>query len=268
MADAGRLLASARGLTVTRGGRAILDRVDLEVRAGGIVTVIGPNGSGKTTLLRAVLGLVPPDSGTAGLAPGVRVGYMPQDVALDPALPLTVTRFLRLGGAVLPFRRGGGRQLQAVLAETGIGALASRPVQRLSGGEFQRVLLARALLREPDLLVLDEPVQGVDITGQRDLHALIGRIRDRRGCGVLMVSHDLHLVMAGTDRVVCLNRHVCCTGHPEEVSRHPAYLELFGPDTAAGLAVYTHHHDHDHDNAGKVLAAGSGEPAKAPHVHE
>ena len=181
-------------------------------------------------------------------------------LAVDPTLPLTVGRFLALGGG-----DGGHPRRLDILAEVGAGHLEKNPIQGLSGGEMQRVLLARALLRVPELLVLDEPVQGVDITGQAELYAVITAVRDRRGCGVLLVSHDLHLVMAATDRVVCLNRHVCCTGHPEAVSRDPAYLSLFGADSADRLAVYRHHHDHGHDAAGGVVPA-TGRPASGDGV--
>ncbi len=144
------------------------------------------------------------------------------------------------------------KQIVSSLEETGVAHLIDEPVQVLSGGEFQRMMLARTLLGNPELLVLDEPVQGVDYMGEAKLYELIGRIRDRHGCGVLMVSHDLHVVMASTDRVVCLNRHVCCEGQPEEVSRHPEYLRLFGLESGTALAVYTHHHDHTHHLSGAV----------------
>ena len=240
-------LVEVAGAEVAFAGRRVLDQVDLVVEAREIVTLIGPNGSGKTTLVRVVLGLLAPDRGRVFLRPGLRIGYMPQRLVVEDTLPLTVERFLRLGGPA------GGDALRAALDEVGAGHLAASPVQDVSGGEMQRVLLARALLREPDLLVLDEPVRGVDVTGQAELFALITRIRDRRGCGVLMVSHDLHLVMASTDTVVCLNHHVCCTGRPEAVTRHPEYLALFGPLAARGLAVYTHEHDHHHGPDGEVV---------------
>ncbi len=240
------VLAEVAGGDLARGGKAVLSDVGLTARAGEIVTLIGPNGSGKTTLVRVVLGLLRPDRGRVYLRPETRVGYMPQRVVVERTLPLTVARFLALGA------RGAGGRLGAVLGEVGAAGLGARPVQALSAGEMQRVLLARALLREPDLLVLDEPAQGVDVTGQEELFDLITRIRDRRGCGVLMVSHDLHLVMASTDTVVCLNHHVCCTGRPEAVSRDPAYLALFGPHAGRGLAVYAHQHDHRHDAGGEV----------------
>lgn len=245
----GPVLAEARHIDVRIRGHEVLTRVDAAVHAGEIVTVIGPNGSGKTTLLRVLLGLLVPDRGSVHVRPGTRIGYMPQRLAVDPTLPLTVERFLAMGAD-----RSVPRTVRkTTLAEVGAERVIDFPIQDISGGEMQRVMLARALLREPDLLVLDEPVQGVDITGQHEVHALIGRIRDRRRCGVLMVSHDLHLVMAGTDTVLCLNRHVCCTGRPEDVTRDPAYVALFGREVAAGLAVYSHHHDHEHADSGEVL---------------
>jgi zinc transport system ATP-binding protein len=235
-------LISASGISVRLQGRVILNEVDLKVQRGQIVTLIGPNGAGKTTLVRAILGLLKPDNGKIDRQPGIRIGYMPQHLHLSENLPLTVRRFLVLGCS-----KGCERDLLSVAEQLDIGHLLEHPLQRLSGGEHQRVLLARALLRKPDLLVLDEPVQGVDVTGQAALYSLITKIRDHLGCAVLMISHDLHLVMATTDQVFCLNQHVCCSGHPESVSQHPAYLELFGTPASAELAVYTHHHDHTHD---------------------
>ena len=244
-------LLTAENLGVGFAAGTVLSDVSLQVRRGEIVTIIGPNGAGKTTLLRLLLGLLPADSGRVTRAAGLRIGYMPQRLQIDTVLPLTVRRFLALTG------RYPLADLHAVLAEVGAGALLDAPVQRLSGGETQRVLLARALLRQPDLLVLDEPVQGVDVLGQVELFALIERIRRERGCAVLMVSHDLHLVMAATDRVICLNTHVCCTGTPEAVQGSAAYLELFGPTALSNFAVYAHQHDHHHDPvSGKACEPG------------
>lgn len=237
---------------VTFAGQNVLENIALSVQPGQIVTLIGPNGAGKTTLVRAVLGLLKPDSGSVWRKPKLRVGYMPQKLHVDPTLPLSVLRFLRLVPGVDRARA------QAALKEVGAEQVIDSPVQSISGGEMQRVLLARALLREPELLVLDEPVQGVDVAGQAELYSLITRLRDRHGCGVLMVSHDLHLVMSTTDQVVCLNRHVCCSGHPEQVSSDPAFVELFGKN-AQSLAIYHHHHDHAHDLHGAVV--------DTPHVH-
>ena len=244
---------------VTFAGQNVLENIALSVQPGQIVTLIGPNGAGKTTLVRAVLGLLKPDSGSVWRKPKLRVGYMPQKLHVDPTLPLSVLRFLRLVPGVDRARA------QGALKEVGAEQVIDSPVQSISGGEMQRVLLARALLREPELLVLDEPVQGVDVAGQAELYRLISRLRERHGCGVLMVSHDLHLVMSATDQVVCLNRHVCCSGHPEQVSGDPAFIELFGQD-AKSLAVYHHHHDHDHDLHGGVVKPGLTIHGPA-HVH-
>lgn len=229
-------------------GNPILRDVSLRVMGGEIVALIGPNGAGKSTLVRIVLGLLRPDRGRVRLKSGLRVGYMPQRLAVDDTLPLTVRRFITLG------TQAPRERVRAALAEVGAAHVLDAPVQAISGGELQRVLLARALLREPDLLVLDEPVQGVDLNGQYELYDLIGGLRRRRGCGILMVSHELYLVMAATDHVICLNRHVCCSGHPDHVARDPAYLSLFGLDGARSLAFYHHHHNHRHDLRGTVVA--------------
>jgi len=247
------------GVAVSFNGQPVLDDVQLSVQPGEIVTLIGPNGAGKTTLVRVVLGLIQPDSGNVRRAPRLRIGYMPQKLHVDATLPLSVLRFLRLVPGV------DRQRALAALAEVGAEQVIDSPLQSISGGEMQRVLLARALLREPQLLVLDEPVQGVDVAGQAELYRLISRLRERHGCGVLMVSHDLHLVMSATDQVVCLNRHVCCSGHPEQVSGDPAFIELFGQD-AKSLAVYHHHHDHDHDLHGGVVKPGLTIHGPA-HVH-
>lgn len=239
-------LIKAQDICLNIAGRQILDSVSLEVRKGEIVTLVGPNGSGKSSLVRLLLKLSQADAGSIEHKAGLNIGYMPQKIQIDPVLPLSVKRFLQLSGNV------NQQQIEKVADQVEVVSLLNRPVQNVSGGEFQRVLLARALLRKPDLLVLDEPAQGVDINGQQQLYQLISSIRDQLGCGVLMVSHDLHLVMAATDQVLCLNTHICCQGHPEAVSQHPEYLKLFG-SSLDGLAVYTHHHDHTHDLHGDVV---------------
>ena len=239
------ILVEAGHVTVRLGGSVLLDDVSVAVTGGEIVTIIGPNGSGKTTLVRTLLGLIEPESGSVRRRRGLRIGYVPQRLVINHTLPLTVGRFLSLAHA--------GPEAAAVEAMGGVGAdldLLYKPLRGLSGGEMKRVLLARALLRQPDLLVLDEPTSGVDLSGQAELYGLIRQIRDARACGVLLVSHDLHLVMAATDQVVCLNQHVCCQGRPEAVTRDPEYLALFGRDLSPALALYTHHHDHRHDFAG------------------
>ncbi|MDH3582237.1 MAG: metal ABC transporter ATP-binding protein [Hyphomicrobiales bacterium] len=239
-------LLSARCLTLARRGRTILDQVDLSIASREIVTVIGPNGAGKTTLVRVLLGLEKPDSGTVVRAPATSLGYLPQLFSADPTIPLTVARFLTLT------RRVAAERVEEGLVEVGAGHLANAQLAELSGGELQRVALARALIGDPELLVLDEPVQNVDYSGVSELYALIGKIRDTRGCGILLVSHDLHVVLGASDRVLCLNRHICCSGVPESVAKHPEYLRLFGPDAADVYAVYSHAHDHVHDLSGDV----------------
>ncbi|WP_461537332.1 zinc ABC transporter ATP-binding protein ZnuC [Spongorhabdus nitratireducens] len=239
-------LLRLEGVHVRFGERDILKDIDLTLSRGKISTLIGPNGAGKTTLVRVVLGLMKPTRGQREIKSGLRIGYMPQKLHIETTLPLTVERFLKLA-------RHCERPAREALEYVGIAHLAHSPLQTISGGEMQRVLLARALLQKPELLVLDEPVQGVDVTGQRELYRLIRQLRDELGCGVLMVSHDLHLVMAATDDVICLHQHVCCSGHPSKVSKHPAYLKLFGQESDE-LAVYSHHHDHSHDLHGNVAA--------------
>ena len=232
---------------VTLSGKAIIDHIDLSIADNEIVSLIGPNGAGKTTLVKVVLGLIKPTSGKVSKQKGLRIGYMPQKLQIDPTIPLNVKSFLAVS------KTADAQQIDAVLLQVKITHLATHPMQALSGGELQRVLLARALLRSPQLLVLDEPAQGVDINGQAELYNLITEIRDEYRCAVLMVSHDLHLVMSSTDRVICLNHHVCCSGHPEHVSNDPAYHELFGLEKTDGLALYAHHHDHDHDEHGNII---------------
>lgn len=235
------MLIEAKALCVSLGGRSLLDQIDLSLCRGEIVTIIGPNGAGKSTLVKAMLGVHKKYSGTVTKKKDLKIGYVPQQFAVDSLVPLTVERLICLTRDV-PVA-----QIDALLEETGISGLKTREVSALSGGELRRVLLARALALEPDLLVLDEPVQGVDFSGEIKLYELIASIRDQRGCGVLMVSHDLHVVMADSDRVICLNRHICCEGQPEAVQSHPEFARLFGP-TAAAIGFYQHAHDHDHNH--------------------
>jgi zinc transport system ATP-binding protein len=234
-------LIAADNLEKSFGRVQVLSNVSLKLLPRNIMTIIGPNGSGKTTLVRILLGLDTPDQGTITRKDRLRIGYVPQKLAIDPTLPLTTSWFLALTAKQAD-------DVVEVAREVGVEGILNQPLQALSGGELQRVLIARALLSKPELLVLDEPAQGVDVTGQAMLYALIARLKDTHNLSVLMVSHDLHLVMSATDHVICLNHHICCSGHPHSVRGDPAFAALFGQHVADSLAVYTHHHDHDHNH--------------------
>lgn len=235
-------------VSVIRQDFTILDRVSLSVAPGEIVTLIGPNGSGKSTLVKTALGLIQPDHGSVRACPKRSMAYVPQNLKIDETLPITVYRFLRL------HKRVDRDRLMQALTLTGASHLLDTSLHNLSGGEMRRVLLARAIIDQPRLLILDEPTSGVDIGGQASLYALIQQLRDELGCGILLVSHDLHIVMAATDKVVCLNHHLCCSGTPESVSRSPEFAHLFGEKLASELAVYHHHHDHEHSLHGEVCS--------------
>ncbi len=237
-------LISAENLVVRFGGTEALSGVSLAIEPGEIVTILGPNGSGKSTLLRALLGIVKPSAGRVTRAPGLRIGYVPQKLAVDRAMPMTARRFLSLPVAV------GDAGAEAALARVGLEGLGGRQMSALSGGQFQRLLLARALLTEPQILILDEPTQGLDQPGEAGFYRLIEEVRRDSGAAVLMVSHDLHVVMAASDRVICLNHHICCEGAPRVVSSAPEYRALFGLGTQGALALYQHVHDHSHDHDG------------------
>ncbi len=242
-------LVALNGAGVRRAGRWLVRGVDLTVRRGEIVTLIGPNGSGKSTTAKMAIGLIRPDEGSLTRSSGLTVGYVPQKLAIDQTLPLTVRRLMGL------VARQSEAAIMAALEAVGIANLAGAEVQHLSGGEFQRALLARAMINRPDLLVLDEPVQGVDFAGELALYDLILKVRNDTGCGVMLISHDLHVVMAETDMVICLNGHVCCTGTPELVASSPEYVKLFGRRAVEQLAVYRHDHDHTHLPDGRVRHA-------------
>ncbi|PZR00752.1 MAG: zinc ABC transporter ATP-binding protein ZnuC [Cereibacter sphaeroides] len=233
-------LISAEHACVRFGGAEVLHDITIRVDPGEIVTLVGPNGSGKSTLLRALLGIVPLAEGRVTRRDGLRIGYVPQRLHIDPTLPITVKRFLSL-----PVRQT-AQATEAALARVGLPEVAERQMTGLSGGQFQRVLLARALLARPELLVLDEPTQGLDQPGEAGFYRLVEEVRRETGMAVLMVSHDLHVVMAASDRVICLNGHVCCEGSPKVVANAPEYRALFGLGTQGALALYQHVHDHDH----------------------
>jgi zinc transport system ATP-binding protein len=232
------VLLRARDVSYSAGGRKILDNVSFELGPRQITTIIGPNGAGKSTLANVVTGLVTNFEGEIERRPQLRIGYLPQKVYVNTLMPLTVERLLQLT------HRPGADEIDHALAQTEVSYLKQRQVRSLSEGELKRVLLARTTLGNPDLIVLDEPTSGVDVTGEIKMYQLIGELRTQLSCAVLLVSHDLHLVMSQTDQVLCLNQHLCCSGLPE-------YLALFGKSAAESIAIYTHHHDHVHDVSGE-----------------
>lgn len=250
-------LISLKNLSVRYGGNTVLSDVSFDITSGEIVTIVGPNGSGKSTLLRSVIGAQKPSCGTVTRQPGLRIGYVPQKLHIDPTLPLTVRRFLSLPDRV------SDRQATEALEQAGVGTLAKRQMVGLSGGQFQRVLLARALLCDPHLLILDEATQGLDQPGSAAFYQQIEALRQSLGCAILMVSHELHVVMAASDRVICLNGHICCEGAPEHVASAPEYRALFGSGTQGALALYRHEHNHSHDAACNH-EHGPSQPQSAP----
>lgn len=235
-------LIAAQNIDINNGAVSAIQGVSLSLDPGEIVTIVGPNGSGKSTLLRALIGATQISRGQITRAPNLRIGYVPQKLAVDPALPMNVLRFLNLP------HRTPRKRIRTALTRTGVAHLEHRQMSQLSGGQLQRVLLARAILNDPQLLILDEATQGLDQPGSAEFYRLIETLRDDLGCAVLMVSHELHVVMSATDRVICLNGHICCEGTPDVVTAAPAYRELFGSGTGGTLALYRHHHDHDHDH--------------------
>ena len=235
-------LITARNMAVHYSGAPVLDDVNFSISGGEIVTVVGPNGSGKSTLIRALLGVLRPTTGFMEQKPGLRVGYVPQRLAIEPTMPLTVARFLSLP------KRQAAEVVAKVLERVGASGLQGQQMTELSGGQFQRVLLARALLVDPEILILDEPTQGLDAPGIAQFYELIEQLRVEIRCAVLLVSHDLHVVMRASDRVICLNGHICCEGTPGAVLEAPEYQALFGLGAGSALALYQHDHDHSHDH--------------------
>lgn len=234
---------TAHSISVKLGANTVLHDVSVTINAAEIVTIVGPNGSGKSTFLRALIGAVPLAKGHISRAPDLRIGYVPQKLAIDATMPITVRRFLGLP------RRISADVANGALARADVAGLADRQMSDLSGGQFQRVLLARALLDDPHLLLLDEATQGLDQPGSAAFYQQIEQVRRDMGCAVIMVSHDLHVVMAASDRVLCMNGHICCEGTPEIVASAPEYRALFGTGTQGALALYRHEHSHSHDQS-------------------
>ena len=235
-------LVNLNKLTVAYSGIVALKNVSFQIDAGEIVTIVGPNGSGKTSLLKAIIGAVVPQEGNVDVKSGLKIGYVPQRLNLDPTLPISVGRFMKLSENVSK------KECQRALEQAGVAAVMTKQMSELSGGQLQRVLLAKALLGSPEMLLLDEATQGLDQPGAAEFYKQIEKLREETGCAILMISHDLHVVMSASDRVICLNGHICCSGTPQAVAATPEYKELFGADTDGALALYRHNHDHKHDH--------------------
>lgn len=236
-----KALIKADLICVIREGNHILDRVSLSIEPQDFITIVGPNGAGKSMLLKCLMGFYIPNSGKISRRAGLKIGYVPQRIHTEQILPIRVRDFLALR------RRDYQHSIAHIAAETKAEHLLNKPLHALSGGELQRVLLARALLSQPALLILDEPAQNLDISGQLAFYTLLKRIVAQRKLSLLMVSHDLHLVMASTSKVICLYHHICCSGTPQLVTKDPEFVSLFGKDMSTMMAMYQHSHDHTHD---------------------
>ena len=246
MSSAKNLLIKLDNIGIFRSDKWLIRGISLELSKGEIVTLVGPNGSGKTTTAKVVLNILKPDEGKM-IFNAKKVAYLPQAISIDWTLPIRVRDFMNLTSKLSDV------EVTEALNLTGVENLISSDLRNLSGGEFQRVLLARAIARKPDLLVLDEPAQGVDFSGEISLYNLIKEISEKLECGILLISHDIHFVMAATDQVICLNGHICCSGSPNAVIKNPAFVELFGARASSALSFYEHQHDHDHGNDGSII---------------
>lgn len=239
----GNTLVSLKDIFLKYEDTLVLDGISLDIKENEIVTIIGPNGAGKTSLIKVLLGLCKANSGSIVLSSNLVIGYVPQKFHIEKTLPISVKSFLQLNNNI------DNSEILSVLEEVGVKHIVNSSLQKISGGQLQRVLLARALLRSPNLLVLDEPMQGVDLLGQQELYSLLSKIKHNHNCGVLLVSHDLTFVMANTDIVVCLHKHICCSGRPEEVGEDLKFKQLFQGHTD-NIGIYTHSHNHSHDVTG------------------
>ncbi|MBK4775439.1 zinc ABC transporter ATP-binding protein ZnuC [Candidatus Pantoea edessiphila] len=231
-----KTLVKLENVSVIYNNRSVLSNINISLKSDHILTLIGPNGAGKSTLVRVILGLLSPSGGKVDRIKGLKIGYVPQNIYIDQTLPITVKGFMNLINI--------NKYEDILLALQRVNAchLINLPLQTLSGGEIQRILISRSILNKPQLLVLDEPTQCMDTQGQIAIYDLIDDLRREFSCGVLIVSHDLHLVMAKTNEVICLNNHICCSGSAKSVSQHPEFISMFGLQDIQQLAIYRHHH--------------------------
>lgn len=240
-----KLLVKLENAGVHRSSKWLVRGISFEINQGQIVTLIGPNGSGKTTTAKMILNILNTDEGLV-TGKASKMAYVPQKINIDWTMPLRVIDFMKITNSL------NNTQITESLSMTGVDKLLYNQIHSLSGGEFQRVLIARAIAKKPDLLVLDEPVQGVDFNGEIALYNLIKEISVNLNCGILLISHDMHFVMSTTDHVICLNGHICCSGSPSNVVKNPEYIKLFGQHNSETLSYYQHHHDHSHNHDGSI----------------
>ena len=243
--DQNKLLVKLENAGVYRSSKWLVRGISLEINQGQIVTLIGPNGSGKTTTAKMILNILNTDEGLV-TGNANKMAYVPQTINIDWTMPLRVIDFMKITSSL------NNNQITESLIMTGVDKLLYNQIHSLSGGEFQRVLIARAIAKKPDLLVLDEPVQGVDFNGEIALYNLIKEISVNLNCGILLISHDMHFVMSTTDHVICLNGHICCSGSPSNVVKNPEYIKLFGEHNSETLSYYQHQHDHSHNHDGSI----------------
>ena len=243
-------LISIQNLNINFNEYKILKNINFDIYSKQIITIIGPNGAGKSTLIKTILGFIQPSFGNIVKHPSLKIGYVPQKISFPEQIPITVSKFLNLNNKTKkPFNTDN----TGLNTELKIEHLLNKSIHKLSGGELQRILLAKALYNKPNLLILDEPTQSIDLNGQAEFYKLCSYLQQQLNCAILMASHDLHIVMSGINSVICLNKHICCHGLPTAVSQHPEFIQLFGAKVADGLAVYTHNHDHQHDLEGNIV---------------
>ena len=240
-------LITASNISVYKNEKAILKNIDIKINKKDFISIIGPNGAGKTMLLKCLMGFYKPDVGQIERKKSLKIGYLPQNINIVNTMPITVKNFITLRKKFDEF------SFKQVVSETQTSALVNKQLSILSGGEMQRVLLARSLLNNPELLILDEPAQNLDISGQMSFYKLLQSIYTNRDLSILMVSHDLHLVMVSTKSVLCLSNHVCCSGKPQQIAEDPEFISMFGKDMAKMMAVYQHTNDINHNQGIKHL---------------
>ncbi len=236
-----QVLASLENISLKLNDQQILKGINLKIKKGEITTLIGPNGGGKTSIARILIGILTPTSGKVFIQKNSKIGYIPQKLEIEKTIPLRVIDFLKLSAS-----NDATEQLMTITKKLNIENILQKSLHQISGGQMQKTLLAKALMNNPDILVLDEPTSNMDISAQAEFYDLLEEIRKKQHCAILLISHDLHIVMQKTNQVICVNHHICCEGNPESINNHPEYLSLFGQQKVNNIAIYPHHHDHQH----------------------